>query len=872
MDLFRIFDKSGRGYVTQEDFAIGIIIKIEELYYNKSLLESMALELLGVEPRCIELATLLEKNNKIKTSKFERNLKAFSFLIKNQIRFIKTEKNLTVLDTVELIKIFEIVLLQVISDIKNFFHISLHKLFFLKLFNSDESNILVNNKNELLFLSSSSAPSSSDSFYEENDESKELNKDNINLISSVKPLNCVWNLSSSSSSYEDTLVTDSAVLGPVNSPTWALNDQNPQGANYNIVNEANLMKHTHSTHMGLNGITSSINSSQLDWNNLLYDLTSNFFNIDWSQLINPENNLSHTKFDKSQLFLLQDIFLAINNFILYRSSIDSNQNLTEKDLLESIEINTTQNNEEIKEKKTKIINNIDVKSRIKEYKKLIQENLDELSTPSLDSLSNASEADATSPSPINPNKKDNEILSIIPPGETETSYNTSEKNSDEFINKNTLYETILSEELFYTQELLQKTQTRLKILELIQSEVLVEECNGNLNINDDGTSEVDSIDNNSINSNYDKKSNKIENLKRFHFKKDKSSIIKRQQKQKEEIKDSNRPDKVEKEDSLVANELILVDEDSDDENKSFEDILKELQFLGATLSERALESSSLGLFLKKDVLLLDNTEEKSSELAISKNITNLLNNMNSSIDFIMKELNENNSIYEEKVNNNKKLLALEELLSEYKIKVEQAELDRNQILALNIELQVLREKNIKLHRDEKKEKDLERINDELLIKNKNLENELNKMIQNLNNFSMISSISLPNSTATFSPTSAPTSGTSSAPNTSNSKIVAYNDGILMSVEEYKKLSESIASLTKKNEELSNELEHVNKENQRIKTGMKVSDQRVKGSLQDQMTLHSQIQTLEEELLIAKTTITKLQRDVEESNQVRILIF
>lgn len=821
----------------------------------------MALELLGIEPRCIELATLLEKSNKLKTSKFDRNLKAFSFLIKNQIRFIKTEKNLTVLDTVELIKIFETVLLQIISDTKNFFHISLHKLFFLKLF-GDESNGLLN-KNELLFLSSSM----------NNNETDEANKDNSILISSVKPLHCVWNLSSSSTTYEDTLASESTALGPVTSPAWGINDTNPQSANF--VNESNLMKHTHSSHMGLNGMGSSINTSQLDWNNLLYDLTSSFFNIDWSQLINPENNLTHSKFDKSQLYLLQDIFLAINNFILYRSSLDSSEtSLSQTDLLDSIEINT-QNNEEVKEKKTKILNNIDVKSRIVEYKKLIQENLNEISSSStLDNLViNTNDIDST-PSPVI-NKKENEILSIIPSdGEINNSESSQEK-PDDFINKSTLYETILSEELFYTQELLLKTQTRLKILELIQSEIIVEEGGGCGN--DDGTSEVDSIDNNSISNNsaYEKKE-KNNNLKLFSFKNKPYNLRKRENS--EDFAGKDTKEKTEENNQISINKKdfdpnSLELEDSDDENKSFDDIIKEIQFLGATLSERALDTSALGLFLQKDVLLLDNTEEKSPNS--SKKINNLLSNMANDINTIEQDMAEKLSANEEKVNTNNRLQQLEELLSEYKIKVEQAELDRNQILALNIELQVLREKNTKLYRDEKKEKDLERINDELLVKNKNLENELNKMIQNLNNYSILSSISMPTSSSfsPFSPSSAPmlSPNSTSAIPSSTSKIMAYNDGIFMSVEEYKKLSESITNLTKKNEEISNELEQINKENQRIKTGMKVSDQRVKGSLQDQMTLHQQIQTLEEELLIAKTTITKLHRDVEESNQVSFFL-
>lgn len=50
--------------------------------------------------------------------------------------------------------------------------------------------------------------------------------------------------------------------------------------------------------------------------------------------------------------------------------------------------------------------------------------------------------------------------------------------------------------------------------------------------------------------------------------------------------------------------------------------------------------------------------------------------------------------------------------------------------------------------------------------------------------------------------------------------------------------------------------------------MKVSEQRVKSALQDQMTLHSALQSMEEELISARATITKLQRECEEQKSLR----
>ena len=87
-------------------------------------------------------------------------------------------------------------------------------------------------------------------------------------------------------------------------------------------------------------------------------------------------------------------------------------------------------------------------------------------------------------------------------------------------------------------------------------------------------------------------------------------------------------------------------------------------------------------------------------------------------------------------------------------------------------------------------------------------------------------------------------------------------------DEYQRLTQQVTSLTSKVEALSLENENHGKENQRLKTAMKVSEQRVKSALQDQMTLHHQLQTMEEELVSSKATITKLNRELEEQRSLR----
>ncbi len=104
MDTFRLFDRSGRGTVHLEEFAIGIIEKLNLLRKDIDLLTIIANDLLEVESRCTELATLLEKGipngpQTIKFKKYDSNLKALSHLIRSQIRAIKYHDNLSALDT-----------------------------------------------------------------------------------------------------------------------------------------------------------------------------------------------------------------------------------------------------------------------------------------------------------------------------------------------------------------------------------------------------------------------------------------------------------------------------------------------------------------------------------------------------------------------------------------------------------------------------------------------------------------------------------------------------------------------------------------------------------------------------------------------------
>jgi hypothetical protein len=107
MDIFRSFDRSGRGSVFLEEFVLGILERLNVVRKDYSLLESIAEDLLSVESRCTELATLLEKGNTTSSKffKFNLNLKSISNIIKIYIRNSKSQEHLSALDLPSLIKL-----------------------------------------------------------------------------------------------------------------------------------------------------------------------------------------------------------------------------------------------------------------------------------------------------------------------------------------------------------------------------------------------------------------------------------------------------------------------------------------------------------------------------------------------------------------------------------------------------------------------------------------------------------------------------------------------------------------------------------------------------------------------------------------------
>lgn len=283
---------------------------------------------------------------------------------------------------------------------------------------------------------------------------------------------------------------------------------------------------------------------------------------------------------------------------------------------------------------------------------------------------------------------------------------------------------------------------------------------------------------------------------------------------------------------------------------AFDSILAELSILKACLSERASTDFPLGFFLEnsnvavvqsfvrtasaEEKLALDLSPAQSSRKEADTGSKNSqqpfvsLSDMLKDLQRCCSLLSHSTSIKTEDTVEHEKLLAVlaaqEERLAEYRTLVEQTEIERNEFMSMSVELQVLRERNQRISKEEITTRSLETKNNELSRQVKKLEEKLKELQEK--NFSV--------------------------------------DEVSMKEEErnieIKNISQQHSARV---DTMKLENERLSKENQRLKNAIQVSEQRVMGALQDQMTLHHQLQQMEEEAVAAKANITKLTREYEE---------
>ena len=281
-------------------------------------------------------------------------------------------------------------------------------------------------------------------------------------------------------------------------------------------------------------------------------------------------------------------------------------------------------------------------------------------------------------------------------------------------------------------------------------------------------------------------------------------------------------------------QMIIEEVDRKYGNKatSFDGIMNELSALRACLSERATVDYPLGHLLDRNVAIFaleDASDERSLKTSTDEDGPKALPPVLKSLGDTTKDLIEIVRLKTQASSASQAVVSTlkqqEEKLAEFKTNNEQVEVARNEFTSLTVELQILREKIARHNKDEGQLSKLQE---------KNL--ELSRHVRELEEL------------------------------TGDPKSKRSKENAADSKNESKKIHD-LRTLTQQLElqksSLQSDMEKMQKENVRLRGAMAISEQRVKGALQDQMSLHHQLQQLEEDNMNAKATITKLTRELED---------
>lgn len=367
------------------------------------------------------------------------------------------------------------------------------------------------------------------------------------------------------------------------------------------------------------------------------------------------------------------------------------------------------------------------------------------------------------------------------------------------------FEFDLAQSLLETQEALRKTRMRMDVLEMVQEEAMKGE--NSVYIDDDEDLE-DHATRTALAREFS-----VENAD------DQSAF---------DGKDSRREQAA----RVTSSEEIVeeVDQKYGDKVTSFDGIMSELSALRACLSERATVDYPLGHLLDRNVAIFAlEDEERSGAFAADDDVPKALPSVLKSMAETTKDLIE---IVKVKTQASSASLTVvstlkqqEEKLAEFKTNAEQVEVARNEFTSLTVELQILREK---MQRHAKDEGQLNKLQDKNLDLSRHVR-ELEELLGDPKN---------------------KRAKDTSADSKNESKKIHDLRTLTQQLELQKSSQQS-------------DIEKLQKENLRLRGAMAISEQRVKGALQDQMSLHHQLQQLEEDNMNAKATITKLTREMED---------
>lgn len=374
------------------------------------------------------------------------------------------------------------------------------------------------------------------------------------------------------------------------------------------------------------------------------------------------------------------------------------------------------------------------------------------------------------------------------------------------------FEYDLAQHLMETQEALRKTRMRMDVLEMVQEEAMMGE--NSVFIDDDD----DLLNGNSM------AFSRTQSLANTE-----SSVAA------EESKERGGVDFTPEGREMSEEEIVMhVGQKYGSKVTSFDGIMSELAALRACLSERATNDHPLGHLLDHNVAILSLEDAPRSSGGVNpetetppKPVPAIVKSMTDTIKDVVEIVKMKTQASSASQTVLTTLKQQDEKLIEFKTNSEQAEIARNEFTSLTVELQILREK---VQRHAKNEGQLNMLH----VRNQELSRHVKELEELLGGGGDGKS----------------RRGKDSAESKSESKKLHELRTLNQQLEMHKAAQAA-------------ESERLQKENQRLKAAMTISEQRVKGALQDQMTLHHQLQQLEEDNMSAKATITKLTREMED---------
>lgn len=132
MDVFTIFDRTGRGKVFIEDFVVGVMEKIFEVRNDSVLLEDIANELISclATPNAPDLLVKMEKGRleESKVPKYITHLIALSYVIQKKIKEYHQDSKSPVITSSSLVNTFQMSIDDLARNVMDYFHIPTNAL------------------------------------------------------------------------------------------------------------------------------------------------------------------------------------------------------------------------------------------------------------------------------------------------------------------------------------------------------------------------------------------------------------------------------------------------------------------------------------------------------------------------------------------------------------------------------------------------------------------------------------------------------------------------------------------------------------------------------------------------------------------------